>query len=296
MLCKALAASLLLLPFVLSAGALQAAPAAASFKKFSYGGLEITALRDGEGTIRPDMLFGVGQDVVQRILKNGNLKGAFPSWTNAFAVRKGGGLFIVDTGTGSPDGVLKSMKDAGIDPAEVNYVLLTHFHRDHIGGLLNPDGSLAFPNAKVYAAVKEDAYWLPEKGEAPPGGARKLIDPYRKAKRYETFTSGDAIMDGVETLPLFGHTPGHTGFLFESEKGPVLFFGDVVHVCLLQFPHPEATISYDVSQSDAADARLAAFTQAAEEKWLVLGAHLPFPGVGSIIDEGQAYEWQPLAD
>jgi glyoxylase-like metal-dependent hydrolase (beta-lactamase superfamily II) len=268
------------------------------FAKFSYGGLAITALSDATGTMGPDLLFDRSQEDLKADLAANGLTGAFPSWVNAFAVQKGDDLFLIDTGTGNPQGALAQLKAAGLDPEKVKYVLLTHFHSDHVGGLLNPDGSAAFPNAKIYAAVEEDNYFLPKTGQPPSGGAGlpKLFAPYKESDSYVLFTPGAELVPGVGTVDLTGHTPGHTGFLFESSAGSVLFFGDIVHVYLVQLPHPEVTISYDVNRPVAKATRLELLPLIAANGWVTAGAHLPFPGIGNISPDGAGYKWGPLAE
>ncbi|MDR2199747.1 MAG: MBL fold metallo-hydrolase [Deltaproteobacteria bacterium] len=267
------------------------------FSTFAYGDLSVTALLDAQGTIAPSMLFDRSQEDLKKDLEKAGVKdGAFPSWINAFLVKRGGELFLIDTGTGNPDGVLRRLKEAGFAPEDVDYILLTHFHGDHVGGLALPDGTPVFPKAKIYSALEENDYFLPAQGEAPAGGAAlpSLFKPYKEAGSFNVFKQGDEILPGVVTMPIFGHTPGHTGFLFQSSKGPFLFWGDVVHVYLVQFPHPETTISYDVDRPGAAASRKALFAKLVKDEIPVAGAHLPFPGVGVVSAGEEGYLFTPL--
>ena len=266
------------------------------FLSMQFGDLEITALLDSQGQMGPDILFDRSAADLNADLAAAGLSGGFPSWINAFAVKRGDDVFVIDTGTGNPEGALKNLRAAGIDPAAVNYVLLTHFHMDHVGGLLNPDGTPAFPNARVYAALEESLYFLPDGGPPHSGGAAlpPLFGPYRDNGSYVTFSPGGELLPGVETEPLFGHTPGHTGYVFESSAGKVIFFGDIIHVYLVQFAHPEVTISYDVSRPDARATREALLPRLARDKWLVAGAHLPFPGIGTVTEEAPGFKWYPV--
>ncbi|MDR2339870.1 MAG: MBL fold metallo-hydrolase, partial [Deltaproteobacteria bacterium] len=189
--------------FLLAASAILLAPATAGAQApakddpgiavITYGDLEITAILDTATTIPPGILFGRKQtDLAADLKAAGVTDGYFPGWVNAFVVKKGKETYVIDTGNGAADGFLAKMRVAGIDPATVNHVLLTHYHTDHVGGLLNPDGSKAFPKAKIYGSVEEDAYFLPPGGDGPPGAAPlpRLFAPYRGDDDYVTFSPG----------------------------------------------------------------------------------------------------------
>ncbi|MDR1309294.1 MAG: MBL fold metallo-hydrolase [Deltaproteobacteria bacterium] len=262
------------------------------------GSLKVTALSDAIGQMGFALLRDVGpSEVAQAASQAGLPDGAssFPSFVNAFAVELPAGLVLVDTGNGPQANLAASLKAAGIDPSEVKAVLLTHFHGDHIGGLLDAQGQAAFPEATVYADSEEDRYWL---GGPKPLSAQAVeaIAPYRAAGRYRLFSPGDEVLPGVEAVELYGHTPGHVGFMFSGGGQDLLAWGDIVHVRLVQFAHPGATLTYDVDGPRAAATRKRIFGQAAGKGFFVAGAHLPFPGLGQVAGDGEAFEYRPVGE
>src|SRR5207245_5284729 len=130
-----------------------------------------------------------------------------------------------------------SHRIAGYPPAEVDIVLSTHLHSDHVGGLTPQDGKRLFPNADVYVAKAENDFWLsPEIAAKAPKDAQPFFQsaqaiaaPYIKAGKWHTFSGSEPIVDGMQTVPLPGHTPGHTGYEFSSKGQNILSWGDIIH-------------------------------------------------------------------
>ena len=284
----------------LPAGLMAAGEVRDGFESFALGdGLSVVALNDSVGEMAFHIIHGVPAEELAKISKDAGLSGrSFTSWINAFLVSYRGRNYLVDAGMGASTNILDRLKAAGYDPGDVDVVLITHFHGDHIGGLLGRDGKAAFPNA-VLCVPKADAdYFLPADGPGVPGTdlARKVTAPYVEAGKYQPFPADWTIAPGVAPLSLYGHTPGHTGFVFENGDAPLVLWGDIVHAYLVQFPNPKATVSYDVSEPGAAAARAEIFEEAALKKYIVAGAHLPFPAVGSVEKDGDAYKWVPLGE
>ena len=138
--------------------------------------------------------------------------------------------------------LVSSLHSAGYSPEQVDRVLVTHLHSDHIGGLTTQDGKRVFPNADVFVAKAESAFWLsPEIAAKPPKDAQPFFEaaqaisaPYIKAGKWRTFSDTDALVDGVRVVSLHGHTPGHTGYEFSSQGQKILFWGDTIHEQLPQ--------------------------------------------------------------
>src|SRR5712692_3664942 len=153
--------------------------------------------------------------------------------------------------------------EVGYTPEEVDVVLVTHLHSDHIGGLTTQDGKIVFPNAEIDVAKADSDFWLsPEIAAKAPKDAQPFFQsaqaiaaPYIKAGKWHTFSGSEPIVDGMQVVPLPGHTPGHTGYEFSSKGQKILFWGDIVHAQRVQLQHPEVTGIFDIDQTAAAATR-----------------------------------------
>jgi glyoxylase-like metal-dependent hydrolase (beta-lactamase superfamily II) len=271
--------------------------------RYAVGNFEVTALSDGYLRLSPSLLHGVDARAVPPLLERQfadvNDKGILTS-VNAFLVNTGDHLILVDAGlktcVGEPLGhVTDNLRAAGYRPEDVDAVLITHMHNDHICGLVAGD-QRAFPNATVYAAEDEAAYWL---ADLSPDNhrndrAHQVLAPYRAANAFRTFKPGAVLFPGVTAVDTRGHTPGHTSYLFESGPQKLLVLGDIVHVAAVQFRRPEATMEFDVDQKMAGMARASLLPRIVKQGWAVAGAHLPFPGIGHLRKENGAYVYVPV--
>lgn len=227
--------------------------------------------------------------------------GKTPTAIMCYIIKLGPNTILVDTGLGEPAGYMfAGLTQAGFKPEDFTFVLLTHFHGDHIGGLVTPDGHKVFPNAKILSSLAEQAYWLDyDTMTANPERrinfekARNLTEIYQE--NFQAFDFNRTVIPGIKALNAGGHTPGHTVFMLESNNAKLLFWADLVHAAALQFPRPEISSSYDMDPEKAAAARLYFMQMAATEKFLIAGAHLPFPGVGRVIKIGEnSFEYSPV--
>src|SRR6202030_4784184 len=172
-------------------------------------------------------------------------------------------------------------RSASYTPEEVDVVLATHFHSDHVGGLITQDGKRVFPNAEVYVAKAESDFWLsPEIAAKAPKeaqpffqSAQAIAAPYIKASKWHTFSGSESIVDGMQIVPLPGHTPGHTGYEFSSKGQKILFWGDIVHAQRVQLQHPEVTAMFDIDQTAAAATRNQLLAKLAREDVLIAAPH-----------------------
>lgn len=272
------------------------------------GAFEVTALYDGQINLDGKLLKNSTPEQVQKLLARMFRTNPTPTAVIAFLVNTGNKLVLVDTGAAKVFGptlgqVLGNLKAAGYDPAQVDTVLLTHLHGDHVGGLLTPDGQPAFPNAQVYAAKADADFWLSPASLANAPEDKKMFfkapqdatAPYIKAGHFKTFEGTSEIQPGIKPVDEHGHTPGHTGYLFESKGQKLLIWGDVVHNAAVQFPQPKVTIEFDTDQAKALATRMKVFGWTAKDALLVAGAHLPFPGIGHVRAEGKnSYTWVPI--
>lgn len=302
-------------PALLLAGAAQAATGHVVSQQVpgvyhqQIGTLQVTALFDGTVALGRQELVGIEPAAVTRLLDHRYVpedgKGLQTAVT-AYLVRRGTHLTLVDTGTAQCFGpglgqVLGNLRAAGYDPAEVDDVLLTHAHPDHLCGLLDAHGQAAYPNATVWLSQADADYWLnPASEAAAPQGvrfafalARQAVAPYDAAGKVKRFTAGQALPTGVTALDSHGHTPGHVSWQLDGGTQQLLVWGDIVHFHAVQFAEPTASYEADSDRTAAITSRRAMMAKAADHGWWVAGAHLPFPGLGHVRHEGEAFAWVP---
>ena len=182
-------------------------------------------------------------------------------------------------------------------------MLVTHLHSDHVGGLTTQDGKRVFPRAEVYVAKAESDFWLsPEIAAKAPKdvqsffeSAQAIAAPYIKAGKWHTFSGSETIVDGMQLVPLLGHTPGHTGYEFSSKGRKILFWGDTIHAQRVQLPHPEVTVVFDIDPTAAAATRNQLLRKLAREDVVIAGPHMLFAGLGRLHKEGSGFSWAPVA-
>jgi glyoxylase-like metal-dependent hydrolase (beta-lactamase superfamily II) len=289
--------TLILLPAAMTVLWAQNIPEAFTYE---VGSMTVTLLQENEGTTGTGVLVGASSEILQQYAP----EGACPSAINAFLVYKWGQLSLIDAGLGTR--LFDNLKAAGVVPENISNVLLTHMHGDHIGGLLL-DGKVAFPNAQLFVPQPEYDYWtsdeemfrLPENRRGGFVQARRVLEAY--GNKVQVFVPAATVDEAtsVELLPGFfavaayGHTPGHTMYLLQSDKERLLIWGDLTHVMAVQMPHPEIAVSYDVNPAQAADSRRDILALVAQQALPVAGMHVPFPAMGRVRATGQgAYRFQ----
>jgi glyoxylase-like metal-dependent hydrolase (beta-lactamase superfamily II) len=279
----ALAASALAVP----------APVAPAARAFRIGALRVDALRDELNMVANDgKTFGtdVGPAAVGQALKAaGVATDMLPLGVDALLVRMPGHVVLIDTGLGPKvGGVLpRSLALAGMRPAQVTDVLITHSHGDHVGGLVTADGKLAFPNATVRMS---DVEWTFLQANA---GQRILATTI--APRVKTFAAGSAVIPGITSVGIFGHTPGHVGYRIVSGGQSLLDIGDTAHSAVISLARPEWTIGYDTDAAKGRASRERLLAQLAASHQRIFAPHFPFPGIGTIVKSGAGYTWKPDA-
>jgi len=271
------------------------------------GAFEVTVLFDGALNLKPkDLLTNTTPAQVDKLLARHFEKDAVPTSVNGFLVNTGTMLVLIDTGAGALFGpglgsLVVNLKAAGYAPEQVDDVLITHMHGDHVGGLV-ADGKIVFPNATVHADRHEAEFWLSQANldNAPQDkkqffqGAMTALNPYAAAGKLRTFDGDTEILAGVHARAARGHTPGHTVYAIESSGQKLVLWGDLMHVAAVQFPQPQVTIRFDTDSKAAAAQRRKAYAAAAKEGYLVGAAHIPFPGIGHLRAEGKGYAWVPV--
>jgi glyoxylase-like metal-dependent hydrolase (beta-lactamase superfamily II) len=278
------------------------------FYRMKVGDLEVTALLDGGTAFDLHWLTAkkVTMDRVERALQED--PHLLDTGDTGFLVNTGKQLILVDAGAGTWFGggalgrLVDSLRSAGYAPEQVDRVLVTHLHSDHIGGLTTQDGKRVFPNADVFVSKAESDFWLsPEIAAKAPKdaqpffvNAQAIAAPYIKAGKWHTFRDSEAIGDGIKLVSLHGHTPGHSGYEFSSMGQKILFWGDTIHQELVQLSHPDITVVFDIDHAAAAATRNRLLPTLAREGVMIAGPHMPFPGMGRLRKEANGYVWAPV--
>lgn len=265
------------------------------------GDIEVTALSDGVLAAPLDVVLGMDKAETARLA--GKKPGeSLPIAVNAFLLKRGAKLALVDTGSGNTMGptlgkLTDNLRALGVAPEQIETIFLTHLHPDHSNGLVDDAGTAIYPNAEVILHETEAAFWLDrDEATGPTERIRRNIvksaettKPYRA--RMRTVRDGEA-MPGVSAMLLPGHTPGHTGWLIHSGKDSLLIWGDLVHLASIQIARPDTGLVYDVDPQAACATRRRTFDRAAADKLQVAGAHLDFPGFGTIVRKGTGFGFE----
>ncbi len=264
------------------------------------GDVLVTSLADGYLDAPFEILTELSADEADAILKDRRRRSPPRISINAFLLRAGGRVALVDTGAGDTMGptlgrLPEVLAAAGVPREAVDAVLLTHMHPDHSNGLVSPDGERLFANAELVVGEADIAHWHDDGAMARADerrrkryfeAARFQFAPYRDRVR----PAAGEVFPAVHAVPLPGHTPGHTGYLVASGGQTLFIWGDVCHLPDIQVGRPETTLVFDTDPDAAIATRRRAFAMAACEGHLVAGMHHHFPGLSRIAKRGDAFE------
>jgi len=269
----------------------------------AVGDIVVSALNDGmfEGSF--EWLAGV-QPEDATALHHASFRAVPPRVTvNAFLVRLAERVVLVDAGCGGAMGpemgrLAANLSAAGVTPGEVDVVLATHLHPDHVGGLVDAEGHAVFPKADLVVHEAEPRYWGDDAAMANAsdvtrefsGLARATLAAYGNRLRQ---ISGGEVLAGITAVPAPGHTPGHTGWLISSGGETLLIWGDIVHLPGVQFARPKVGIGFDVDVGQAIATRQRLMDMAATDRLMVAGMHLDFPAFGHVARAGEGYAFVP---
>ena len=217
----------------------------------------------------------------------------------------GGRKVLMDTGLGEWGGattgkLLAHLQAAGLTAADIDTVLITHYHGDHINGLRNKAGELVFPKAKIMVPEPEHAFWMDEaRAAAAPAGMKGAFDNARRtfgglgADRLVSFKPGDEVVPGIRSVAAFGHTPGHTLFELQSAGQRFAYIGDLTNVPALFARNPDWAVTFDMDAEKARLVRRETFARLIAGNALVGGFHFPFPAFGRMAASGNGFAFQP---
>ncbi|GAO39689.1 hypothetical protein SCH01S_38_00290 [Sphingomonas changbaiensis NBRC 104936] len=261
-------------------------------RTIALGALKVTSIHDADFESANDgKTFGldVGPAAVSRVLVEAGLPSdAIPLSVSGLLVRGiPGHIVLIDTGLGpkAKGKLIASLAMAGITPDKVTDVLITHSHGDHVGGLVDANGRSAFPNAAIRMSRREWA-WMQEQA-----GAKPIAAAIRAQVR--PFEAGTAVLPGIVSVPIFGHTPGHVGYRINSGHAHLIDIGDTAHSSVVSLAEPGWAMGFDTDKKLGKAMRQAVLERLAESHELVFAPHFPFPGTGRVVASGAGYKWQP---
>ena len=237
-------------------------------------GVRISWIQDNAGERRmPNSLFqGADSTLVRELSPEGGVLAS----VSCFLVEKEGKRALFDTGLGGADSrLLVGLKSLGVLPEAVDYLFLTHFHGDHIGGMMNGNERV-FPHAAVYLAKQEYDGWM-QMADDKKAQVVKTLNAYKA--QLHLFAFGDTLPGNVVALDAAGHTPGHTVY----QAGKLLVVGDILHGNALQLLYPEICPTYDMDKEKAIESRKRILDYALKNNLMMAGMHFPSPGFVSLI-------------
>src|SRR5258707_8722253 len=275
------------------------------FYRFKLGTIEITVVSDGTLAFPAETLWGDRAEDARGLLTS-TFQPPSPVGLqiNTILVNTGDKLMLIDAGCGvdkfqNTNGrLLGHLASAGYAPGDIDMILFTHLHFDHLWGISDgKNASLVFPSAEFVASETEVAFWsdpaLPSKVSAKQQPAITQTNLKLASPRLRQIKAGAEVGPGVTTVDTAGHTPGHMSVHISSCSEEMLLTGDVVVDTAISFQHPEWTFGFDLDVPLATKARMAFLDRAAADKTLVGSYHLPFPCFGHVVREGSGYRWLP---
>ncbi len=279
------------------------APESPDVHAFKIGELSAMALRDGGMEVPNDnKVFGVGrkpEEVAAVLGANGLPTDKLALTIEPLLVKANDRVLLFDTGAGTNFGpgagkLQGSLLAAGVDPQSVTDIFISHSHGDHIGGLLKPDGTLAFPNAAVHMSAAEWKFMSGLTAEQAKGmGIENYADRIAAIKpKVAEFAPGSELIPGtVKAVEIKGHTPGHSGYLISSGPDSLLYVGDSMHHFVISVQKPLWTIAFDGDAPTAQKSRAELIAASAASGQRVYAVHFPFPGVGKFEKQGDKIVW-----
>src|SRR6478609_5813855 len=275
------------------------------FYRFKLGTIEITVVSDGTLAFPAETLWGDRAEDARGLLTS-----TFQPFSpvgleiNTLLVNTGDKLVLIDAGCGvnkfqNTNGrLLGHLASAGYAPDDIDMILFTHFHFDHLWGISDAkNASLLFPSAEFIASEAEVAFWsdpeLPGKVSAMQQPVVTQTNLKLATPRLRQIKAGAEVAPGVTTFDTAGHTPGHMSVHISSGREEMLLTGDVAADPEIGFQHPDWAFGFDLDVPLATKARIAFLDRAAADKALVGSYHLAFPGFGHVVREGSGYRWLP---
>jgi len=261
------------------------------FNRFKLGGFEVTSLLGGTRTVeKPTEIFGLNADPAEfEAVSNAAFlptdKAQF--FFTPTVVNTGTELVLFDTGTNAP-GLLAALAAAGYAPEQIDVVVLTHMHGDHIGGLQSESG-VTFANARYVTGSTEHNHWMGAGNE----GFDKAVRPLNNQITF--LDEGGTVASGVSGMALPGHTPGHMGYMLESDGQRLVLGADFANHYIWSLAHPDWEVRFDMDKAQAAATRRKLLDMLAADRVPFIGYHMPFPALGYVEARGDGFHYVPAS-
>jgi glyoxylase-like metal-dependent hydrolase (beta-lactamase superfamily II) len=267
-------------------------PAMARTSRFKLGSMEITTLLAGTD-VRPDPGKIFGTNVSPEEFKQVSIENFLPVDRARFyytptLVRTGEELVLFDTGLDA-ESMTTALAEAGVRPDEITLIVLTHLHRDHVGGLMTDAGAPTFANARYMTGAIEHNHWQQQDSEVYRAKVAPLLE------KIEFLEDGDEVLSGITALAAFGHTPGHMAFHLDSDDQQLTLTGDTTNHYVWSLAYPEWEVAFDFDKVEASKTRQRLLQQIAAERTPMIGYHMPFPALGYVAQREDGYQWVPAS-
>jgi glyoxylase-like metal-dependent hydrolase (beta-lactamase superfamily II) len=274
--------------------------------RFKLGNFEGTVASDGVLPLgKPEENFvGLSKEEMERQLRDNFLRmDNAVLEQNVLVINTGNQLVLFDTGMGSLNifgpttgKLLNNLKQAGIDPKDIDAVVMSHGHIDHLGGNVADNGAVNFPNAQFYITQADHDFWT-DYGKVPAefkvfvDTAVKNLKPVRD--RVHFIKDGQEVVPGVHAISAPGHTVGHTIFMIDSGGKQLCYIGDLAHHPVLLLEKPLTEFKYDTDPKQSAQSRVKNLAMLAEKRIPLLAYHFAWPGIGHVVKQGDGFRYLP---
>jgi glyoxylase-like metal-dependent hydrolase (beta-lactamase superfamily II) len=297
--------------FIGTAEAQQKAPSLLDkgFVKFKVGDIQVTQIYDGiwQKAHDPGFVKNASLDDVKAALAKANVtQDHVPITFTVTVIKSKGKTLMFDSSTGgqlAPTAGLmmaKNMYKAGIEPSKITNIAVTHFHGDHISGMISKEtNSRVFPDADIAVPSEEYKFWtdpatIQKLPEGARGNANRIQATFPKWKNMRQIEDNAEVIPGVRAMAMYGHTPGHTGYVVTSGNQRLYISSDITNIPSLFVRNPGWHAVFDMDAQAAEATRRKVFTRVIAEKALINGYHWGLPGVGKIKRDGNSYAFVPL--